>query len=124
MQDSKLETANKPCIQLMRYLAHSPVSTGSVEGRWRQLKHPYLPLFISLASSQERYIRKIAQPGWFKQRVRPYKKHGRGMCQYNWIWTFDPIKKPRVEHAIQVALDGILEGNFTHPFFWKPIKTL
>jgi len=41
------------------------------------VKHPHLPLFISLASSQERYIRKIAQPRWFKQRVRPYKKHGR-----------------------------------------------
>jgi len=37
MQDSKLKTANKPSMQLMRYLVHSPVSTGSVEWRWRQL---------------------------------------------------------------------------------------
>jgi hypothetical protein len=42
-----------------------------------QVQHPQLLLFISLASSQVQYIRKIAQPRWFKQRVHLFKRHGR-----------------------------------------------
>jgi hypothetical protein len=93
-----------------RYLFTTSFS--SVGRRWGELSS----LHSSTAHSSDRISGRVQTKSW------SFQGAWMGMSQHNWIWTFDPIKKPRTKHVTQVALDGILEGNFTHRLYLKSIK--